>query len=181
MTLSDNPTDFWIACAAAAPVIALAGLVAITDTAVTGNIIKRARMRYPALRDEMMGGGREFLGPPSAWIFVYSMFNLLAQGFVLIVALLALLQNGTPIPGISIIVVEGVGLLFLLVAAWLAGQVGAESQRWEERLGEIQRATRAEELAQAIASKFGKLTRSPQETVAATTPEKKPDEAATHE
>jgi hypothetical protein len=154
MTLSDNAADFWIACAAAAPVIALTGLVAITDTAVTGDIIKRARRRYPALKNEMMKGD-EGLGPPSTWIFIYSIFNLLTQGFVLIAALLALLQNGTPIPGISIIVVEGVGLLFLLIAAWLAGQVGAERRRWEEKLGEIRTCDAAEELAQAIASKFG--------------------------
>ena len=157
MTLSENVRDFWLACAAAAPVIALTGLVAITDTAVTGNVIKRARERYPALKKEMMEGGNEWLGPGSTWIFFYSVFNLLAQGFVLIVALLALLHNDTPIRGIWIIALEGVGLLFLLVAAWLAGQVSAERQRWEERLGEIRTRGAAEDLAQAIASKFGKL------------------------
>jgi hypothetical protein len=153
--------DFWMACAAAAPVIALTGLVAITDTAVTGNIIKRARKRHPTLCDEMRGTGHERLGLPSTWIFIYSGFNLLTQGFVLIVALLALLQKGTPIPGTSIIVVEGVGLLFLLIAAWLAGQVGAEKRRWEETLGELLTRDATKELAQAIASKLGKLTGSP--------------------
>jgi hypothetical protein len=113
------------------------------------------------------------VGPPSLWVSIYNLFNLLTQGFVLIVALLALLQDSTPIPGIAIIVVEGVGLLFLLLAALLAGQVGAERQRWDEALAP----GAAEQLAEAIAAKFGQLqlTSRPHETVAGKAPKKKPE------
>ncbi len=153
MALSENAPDFWVAAAAAAPIIALAGLVAITDTAIASDIIKRARDENPELKGNVIRGKVEQLGPPTYWILIYNFFNVLIQGFVLMVALLALLQDGTPIPGIAIIVVEGIALLFLLLAAWLAGQIGAERERWKEAL----KPRAAEQLAEAIASEFAQL------------------------
>jgi hypothetical protein len=71
---------------------------------------------------------------------------------VLISALLALLDDAMPVPGIAIIVIEGVGLLFLLLAALLAGQVGAARKRLEE----IQAAAAATKLAKDIAAEVKK-------------------------
>jgi hypothetical protein len=73
------------------------------------------------------------------------------QGFVLIAALFALLQDGTPIPGGWIIGVEIAGLVFLLLAALCAGAVGAERHRWEEK---ALTPAANEQLAEAIASKL---------------------------
>lgn len=162
MGLSKNVEDFWIAAAAAAPVIALAGLVAITDAAVAGDILRRKKKdiktktktktkkeKKEALKNfrDLVGGGRATLGPQNVWIIIYSILNLVAQGFVLIVALLALLHDGTLIPGTAIIYVEGIGLAVLLWAALLAAQVGRQRQR----LAEAEKDDDAKKLAKYIA------------------------------
>lgn len=154
MTFGDDARDFWVATAAAAPVIALGGLVLIRDVAVAGDMLRRARQNPEQSRGVFKGAQR--IGPPGMWVAFYCIFTLLKQSFVLIVALLALLQGDAPIPGKAVIVVEGIGLFFLLLAATLAGQVGAESRRWEERREEKRTADAAEklELAGLVASKF---------------------------
>lgn len=151
MGLSESARDFWVAAAAAAPVIALAGLVSIPDAAVAGNMLRRVRATNSELVRKVTSGG-QLLAPPNGWIIIYGILNLVLQGFVLIVALLALLDNASPIPGIWIIVVEGVGLLFLLVAALLAGQVGAARQQVEEE----QANSAAKKLAKDIAEECGR-------------------------
>ncbi len=65
-------------------------------------------------------------------------------------ALLALLDDSPPIPGIWIIVVEGIGLLLLLVAALLAGQVGAARLRVEEKLAEDTANQLAKDIAEFV-------------------------------
>lgn len=129
MAISGDYTDFWVAIAAAAPVIALAGLVSMTDAAVAGDILKRAKDGGESLAEKIW---LQKLGPQSSWVIIYGICTLVTQGFVLMVALLALLQDSTPIPGIWIVVVEGIGLLLLLVAALLAGQVGVQRKRLED-------------------------------------------------
>jgi hypothetical protein len=129
MAMSGDQTDFWVVIAASAPVIALAGLVSMPDAAVAGDILKRARDAGEAVAQKIW---LQRLGPQSFWVIIYSMATLVTQSFALIVALLALLQGSTPIPGISIIVAEGIGLLMLLLATLLAGQVGAQRQRVED-------------------------------------------------
>jgi hypothetical protein len=129
MSMGGNLSDFWVAIAASAPVIALAGLVSLPDAAVAGAMLKRAKDEKNKQAERIW---LQKLGPQSFWVIIYGIGNLVTQGFVLIVALLALLQGGTPIPGILIVGVEGFGLLLLLVAALLAGQVGAQRQRLEE-------------------------------------------------
>lgn len=151
MSLSEQ-TSFWVAAAAAAPIIALAGLVSIPDAAVSGNILKREKPNYPNVVRKLVGG-QQLLAPPNGWIIIYGILNLMVQGFVLITALLALLDGRSPIPGLWIIVLEGVGLLFLLVAALLAGQVSAVRQQVNE-----ERAKDAtKELAKDIAKEFVRL------------------------
>jgi hypothetical protein len=107
--------------------------------------------------------GVQLLGPPNGWVIIYGISNLVVQGFVLIVALLALLYDSTPIPGIFIIVVEGLGLLALLVAALLAGQVGAARQRLEDEQLQRERSQTdaVQQLAEAIALKLGRLASLP--------------------
>jgi hypothetical protein len=147
MALAENARDFWLAAAAAAPVIALSGLVLITDSAVARDIIGRAKKEAPTPPDLTIG--IQMLGPPSMWAIFYCIVTLLTQCFVLIAALFALLQDDTMISGILIIVVEIIGLVFLLLAAVLTGQAGVIRQRWEEW-----RASKdAEKLAGAIASR----------------------------
>jgi hypothetical protein len=154
MALSDSAPDFWIAAAAAAPVVALAGLVLITDAAVAGNIVRRAKTEHKVLYDSV-AKGKEVIGPPTWWIGFYIVVNLLLQVFVLITALWALHYDSPPVPGLAIIVVEIIGLIFLLTAALLAGQVGVVRHQLEEKLEEKRRQTAADQLAAAIASKFG--------------------------
>ena len=149
IALSDHAKDFWVASAAAAPVIALAGLVSIPDAAVAGNMLKRVKSTNSDLVRKVTSEV-QLLASPNGWIIIYGFLKLVAQGFVLITALLALLDDSPPIPGIWIIVVEGVGLLFLLVAALLAGQVGAARQLVEEE----QTNNAAKQLAQDIAEEF---------------------------
>jgi uncharacterized membrane protein YbhN (UPF0104 family) len=148
MALSENARDFWVAAAAAAPVIALAGIVSIPDAFVAGNKLKRTNVT----ERRAVTSGRQLVGPPNGWVIVYSISNLVAQSFVLIVALLALLDDGMPIPGISVVVIEGVGLLLLLLAALLAGQVGAARQWLEEKQTEAA----AKQLAKDIATEMKK-------------------------
>jgi hypothetical protein len=167
VAFSENARDFWVAAAAAAPVIALAGLFSLTDAAVAGDVLKRAKSENPELRG-VVTRGVQLVGPPNGWVIIYGILNLVMQGFVLIVALLALLHDATPVPGIWVIVVEGAGLLFLLLAAMLAGQVGGARQRVEEALTRAA----AEQLAEAIASKLGQLALKPQETLTADGPKK---------
>jgi hypothetical protein len=152
MALSENAKDFWGAAAAAAPVIALAGLVSLPDAAVAGGVLKRADR---ALVDRLTSGV-QLLGPPNGWVIIYGISNLVAQGFVLIVALTALLYDGTPIPGVAIIIVEGLGLLALLAAALLAGQVGTARQRLEEEQQQPKETQMdiIQQLAEAIAAKL---------------------------
>src|SRR5262249_11122447 len=128
MATSGNFTDFWVAVAASAPVIALAALVPMPDAAVAGSMLKRAKDngQPPAQRIFL-----QRLGPQSFWVIMWGIATLVTQGVVLIVALLALLQGVTPKPAIWIIVVEGVGLLLLLVATLLAGEAGAQRQQLE--------------------------------------------------
>ena len=134
MTLSDNAPDFWVAAAAAAPVAALAGLVLITDAAVAGNILKETRKMDGGKELLEKLAGKQLIGPPTWWISFYIIVNLLLQVFVLVAALWALLYDSPPVPGLAIIVVEIIGLIFLLAAAWLAGQVAAIRHRLEEDL-----------------------------------------------
>jgi len=152
MGLSEQAADFWVAAAAAAPVIALAGLVSIPDAAVAGNILSREKPNYPKVVGTLVGG-RQLLAPPNGWIIIYGILNLVVQGFVLIMALLALLDNRPLVAGFWIIVLEGIGLFFLLVAALLAGQVSAVRQQVEEERAK----DAAEELAKGIAKEFVRL------------------------
>jgi hypothetical protein len=163
MALSESASDFWIAAAAAAPVIALAGLVSLPDAAVSGSILKQAKTDDQQLLRQVTRG-LQLIGPPNGWVIIYGIFNLFAQGFVLIVALLALLYDGTPIPGISVIIVEGVGLLALLIAALLAGQVSAARKRLEDerqRQRETKRTDDVRNLSEAIEAKLNQLASKP--------------------
>jgi hypothetical protein len=190
MAPHDYHEAFWTAIAAAAPVIALAGVVTITDAGVAGNILrlKKKQMiseetaketpgvskkdaKNKAKKDfyKLTGGRRDLdsadaagngrlkrlsdwavvhplLGPQYMWVIIYSVVNLVLQGGVLIVALLALLHEDATIPhttisGTWIVVVEIIGLAFLLIVALLAGQVGRQRQRVEaaEKDGEAQK------------------------------------------
>jgi hypothetical protein len=108
MATDGNFTDFWVAVAASAPVIALAALVPMPDAAVAGSMLKRARDKGQPLARRIFLQG---LGPQSFWVIMWGIATLMTQGVVLIVALLALLQDVTPKPATWIIFVEGIGLL----------------------------------------------------------------------
>ena len=148
MTLSENAEDFWVAAAAAAPVIALAGLVSISDATGVAGMLRRARGNGGPLGDVAksvkLAGWYNFL------VITYSILNLVTQGFVLIVALLTLFNDRTSISGAYIIIVEALGIFIVLLVATLAGVVGAERRRLEE----AQAQEAAGHLANAIASKF---------------------------
>lgn len=157
MTGTDFPTEFWVAAAAAAPVLALAGLVAFTDAGVAGDVLKQTKQKWiddgKTTEDEfrkLVGFGR-LLGAQNRWVVFWGVFNLVVQGFVLIVALLALLNGGMPIPGIVIVWLEVFGLVVLLIAAFLAAQVGWQRQRVEGK----QKGYDAEQLAKEIAIALG--------------------------
>jgi heme A synthase len=156
MTCTDFPTDFWVAVAAAAPVLALAGLVAFTDAGVAGDVLKRTRKDWidegKTTKEEFrkqLGWGRLF-GAQNRWVVVYGVLNLVVQGFVLIVALWALLYEDPPIPGIWIVGLEVFGLVVLLVSAFLAAQVGWQRQRVENKQKEYDAQKLAKEIAKAL-------------------------------
>lgn len=168
MALSDSARDFWVAAAAAAPVIALAGLVSITDSAVLASTLKRTAAEL----------GRSaaiyWVRYSNTTVILYSFFNLLTQGFVLIVALWALLYNSAPVKGLLVILVEGAGLLVLSVVAITAGRVGGARQQLEE----ARTKAAADHLADAIGKKFlePEVIRRFQELVAAGAEPKKAPE-----
>jgi hypothetical protein len=165
MGLPGHTPDFWTATAAAAPVIALAGLVAITDAAVAGEVLRKKKRQMikaantRAAKKQARKGFRELIevrkpifGPQHWWVIIYSIVNLPAQGFVLIVALWTLLHDRAPVSGTFIIVLEIIGLSFLLLATLLAAQVGRQRQRLEE----AEKDDDAKKLAQYIATESRK-------------------------
>ena len=132
---------------------------------------KTAKIKFYKLtggRRPVDEGGNEFLkkqrdwaavhpllGPQYIGVISYSVVNLVLQGGVLIVALLALLHEDATIPhttlsGTWLVVVEIIGLAFLLIVALLAGQVGRQRQRVEA----VERDDEAQKLAEYIAKEI---------------------------
>jgi hypothetical protein len=148
MALTDNARDFWVATAAAAPVIALAGLVSITDAAGVAGTLKRALTESGPVGNvaRSIRQARFY----NIYVIIYCIINLVVQGSVLIAALLSLLNDSASIPGLWIIWLESVGFIYLLVIAMMAGRVGAARRQLEEARARAA----AEEMANVIGSTF---------------------------
>jgi hypothetical protein len=152
MALAESELDFWLAAAAAAPIIALAGLVSITDSAVVSGMIKQTNKGagpiIRAARSTRLAVGSNSL------IMAYSIINLLVQGLAFIASLWTLLIGRVGwFSGGVVMGLEASGFLYLLVIAWMAGRVGTVRREIEE----AQARAAAEHLADIMASKFQEL------------------------
>lgn len=114
-------SDFWVATAAAAPVIALAAIVALTDTGSVG-----FTTRPPSTLPEL--GQPDFAGVPDRFeailiwrstIIATSLcfISAFTQVVILVIALDSLTSRGSQIPPVLVTVIEAVAIVFMLLAA----------------------------------------------------------------
>ena len=94
--------NFWVVVGAAAPVIALANLVALGDVWISTDP-RDNHLRIP--------------------IALISMLNLLVQGFILIASLQSYLINGDSVSANAVSFIEGCGVFACGIVAYLSGML----------------------------------------------------------
>jgi hypothetical protein len=134
MALSDNARDFWVVAGTAAPIIALANQVVVSDSGGLMPFFDRATWydQPPDVKSHGRRGQRY-----AVTLYTISAFNLLFQIFGLTAALTTL--NGgsvrlssswvmtTGITPATVVVTETVGLLLLLVTSIMSGVARGEA------------------------------------------------------
>lgn len=120
--MTTNLSDFWVAAAAAAPVIALAAIVTIgdlskfVDSPDVGHPWSGDRPEAIAALDQR--GTRYVL--QLAWI---TGINVVAQAAAMAFALISLVDGQSLLPTGFVIAAETIGVLLLLWAVWKGGRV----------------------------------------------------------
>lgn len=107
--------SFWVVAGTAAPIIGLAGVVAIGDSYGALPVFRQARLHgSPAIRTAASKGLRA-----TTWIYLISGMNVGYQGLVLALSLQALLLRRDTNVTIMAAVLPPVGILALIVVAIL--------------------------------------------------------------
>jgi hypothetical protein len=121
--------DFLIAAAAAAPVIALANQVVLSDSFGLLLLFRRAKRDATSAAEPHAGRGYNF----AVSLFLLGYTNLLLQTSVLLTALYALLYNAAAPIGTLLILLafETFGLLLVLASSVLSGYVRDEATQLE--------------------------------------------------
>jgi hypothetical protein len=113
MTFHEN---FWVVAGAAAPVIALANLVALNDAL----FLRQAMLMAPHeawtddVKDFFLASQRRLL----LLSLIPSAANLLLQAAVLSIALAGLAEDQNPVPSLLVAVLEGIGIVICAVIAY---------------------------------------------------------------
>jgi hypothetical protein len=113
----------WVVAGTAAPVIALAGVVSLGDTAREFRAFSLESMNVPQTRAEVWLYEQRF--HQYLWVSGVGLFNLLLQAALLAVSLTSLADQANSVPPLLAIVAAVGGLLLLLV-----GTLGAIPRAW---------------------------------------------------
>ena len=156
VALSESARDFWVVAGTAAPIIALANQIVISDSLGLGPVFRSTR-RGPSsgVRDQSAEGALLLVG-----IFSVSYINAAAQASVLLTALLSLAYPGSSdfVPLTLVPPIEVFGLLAVMSTAVFSGRVRAQ-------VAQINAATRSlpapEQTAAAIAATLQAWQNSP--------------------
>ena len=125
MALTDSARDFWVVAGAAAPIIALASQVALSEAYGLKGITYRARVGgTPTIRPYALRADRI-----AYLLFLISYMNMLVQAAVLLFSLVSLAEDQTAFPPLAVAGMAVAGLLALLIVAFMSPTVHEAAAR----------------------------------------------------